>query len=153
MSGRISSLKRLSRTNCPGKWWSQHPWRCSRKAWTWHLVLQIQWWGDGQRLDLMALKVFSNLKDSVIHGPSFIYRGYLTMWGVIRKLNLWSLDWDISVDTKDVTWPVRGFQLAHSSSKHPTHWCFVITVHVHNVLTLSLTLLQENMWRAATELL
>jgi len=36
--GKISLLKEWSDigTGCPGRWWSHHPWRCSKTVWMWH---------------------------------------------------------------------------------------------------------------------
>ena len=36
--GKISLPKEwcCSGTGCPGRWWSHHPWRCSRAVWMWH---------------------------------------------------------------------------------------------------------------------
>ena len=37
--GKISVLKEWSGTGtgCPGRWWSHHPWRCSKNVQMWHL--------------------------------------------------------------------------------------------------------------------
>lgn len=37
----LSSIAR----GCSGKWRSQHPWKCSRHGWTWHLMLWFNWPG------------------------------------------------------------------------------------------------------------
>jgi len=51
---------------CPGRWWSHHPWRCSRNV-------QMLYWGFsgeilmvGGWLDWVILEAFSNLGDSMI---------------------------------------------------------------------------------------
>lgn len=54
----------------PGRCWSPHPWRSSRKEWVWCSVL---WAGDKEgirhRLDSVVFwNLFSNLNDSVIPG-------------------------------------------------------------------------------------
>ena len=67
--GNISSHKEQwgSGTGCRGRWWSHHPWRCSRNVcmWRWGtwLVSMVWWVGGWTRMTLVA---FSNLKDSVI---------------------------------------------------------------------------------------
>lgn len=38
-------------TGCPQRWWSHHPWRCSRNHWTWHSVLWSTWQGGDRSKD------------------------------------------------------------------------------------------------------
>lgn len=67
--GGISSLKGWpsTPTSCPGEWWTHYPRRCSRNDVT------VQWFscqgGISQRLDLVILELFFNLRDSVILCP------------------------------------------------------------------------------------
>mgnify|MGYP001856499587 CR=1 FL=1 len=50
--GKISSQNEWwgSGTGCPGRWWSHHPWRCSRTVWMWHWgtwlvgMVGMGWW-------------------------------------------------------------------------------------------------------------
>ena len=64
--GTISSQKEQwgSGTGCPGRWWSHHPWRCSRNTEMWHWETWAV--GVGWCLDLVILEISSNLYDSMI---------------------------------------------------------------------------------------
>lgn len=46
-SARIFSQKNTGR-GCPGRWWSQWPWKCARSNMTWHSVLWAFWQGGDQ---------------------------------------------------------------------------------------------------------
>ena len=54
-------------TGCPGRWWSHHPWRSSRKGQMWHWRT---WFskngGAGWWLNKMILVVFPSLNGSII---------------------------------------------------------------------------------------
>lgn len=51
--------------SCPVRCCSHHPWKCLRGVWIWHLGM---WFRDGYcGVELMILKVFCNLVDSVLH--------------------------------------------------------------------------------------
>jgi len=67
--GKISSLKEFWSigTGCPGKWWSPHPWRCSKNMQVWHFGT---WFGRLGVAGLMISEVFSNLNDSIILWPA-----------------------------------------------------------------------------------
>lgn len=52
---------------CPGQWWDHQPWKCSKTPGMWHWRT---WVSDdhvllGSRLNLMILKNFSNMSDSI----------------------------------------------------------------------------------------
>lgn len=74
-SGRICSLKGCSGIGmeCPGRWWSHHPWGHSRNNWTWHLVLRSSW-RDGDWLNVglksscgsLSYSIYSPLKSQPI---------------------------------------------------------------------------------------
>lgn len=37
-------------TDCPQKWWDDHPWKCSKGMWVWHLGLWFFGEYDGASL-------------------------------------------------------------------------------------------------------
>lgn len=61
-------------SDCPGMWW-----RCSRKDWTWHLVLRSGWCGGDQ------LQVRLNLRDLLQH------KWFCDHVGAVRRCKLYNL--------------------------------------------------------------
>ena len=66
---KISSQKDWLGTGkgCPQRWWSHHPWRCSRTVWMWQWGTRVSGHGgDGLTVRLDDLSSLSNLNDSMI---------------------------------------------------------------------------------------
>lgn len=68
---RLDITKKISLLCCPGRWWSHQPQRCLGSIW---ILLWVIWFSDlgvtvvvlGWQLDLLILKLSSNLDGSII---------------------------------------------------------------------------------------
>ena len=81
-----------------GRWWSLHPWRCSRTVELWH-------WGTwavgtvrvGWQLDLVILEVFSDLNDTMtVWVYDFIHGMISSQWW--QSLHPRSWGWELPVN-------------------------------------------------------